>query len=79
MQTMRVSEHLMTSHPMTMSELQSALELRASLITQTAGQRCAYVPDFRVSPERLEGVGAALLCPLPAQGAVRGGGPMQQQ
>jgi hypothetical protein len=72
---MRVSETLSSSEPMPLAKIEQALELRASIITEATGVHCAYVPQFRLSQNRLEGVSAALLCPLPAQAApARGGG-----
>ena len=72
--TLRVMERIPSDRMMTLAKLQDAIELRASLVTDNQGLHCAYVPHFRLSEQRLEGVGAALLCPLPAN-AVRGGGP----
>lgn len=70
-------EHLSTPRPMTLPEIERAIEARGTLVSNIFGAHCAYVPDFTLTMHRLEGVGAALLCPASNPDATRGGGPPQ--
>jgi hypothetical protein len=69
---MRVIDSSLRDGAMTRGELEQAIELRASLITDNGAMRCAYVPDFALGENKLSGVGVFYLCP--ASGAQAGGG-----
>jgi hypothetical protein len=70
----QAAENLSTPEPMTLPAIELAIEKRASLVTETGGRRCAYVPNFTLDARRLQGVGASLMCPSASEGAT-GGGP----
>jgi hypothetical protein len=71
---MRVIDSSLREGAMTRAELEQAIELRASLISDNGTTRCAYVPDFSLGDNRLSGVGVFYLCP--AGGAAQAGAPL---
>jgi hypothetical protein len=60
---LRVTDISVKESGMTRSQLEQAIELRASLMAESSGRRCVYVPDFSLGEGRLTGVGVAYLCP----------------
>ncbi len=68
---MRVVDSALREGAMTRAELEQAIELRASLLADNGSVRCAYVPDFSLSENKLTGVGVFYLCP---GGAAQAGG-----
>jgi hypothetical protein len=71
---MRVMDNTLRDVPMTRAELEQAIELRASLLTESSATRCAYIPDFALGENKLAGVGIFYLCP--AGGAQAQGAPL---
>jgi hypothetical protein len=69
---MRVIDSTLRDAAMTRAELEQAIELRASLLADNGSVRCAYVPDFSLTENKLTGVGVFYLCP--GGGAQAGGG-----
>jgi len=60
---LRVTDNQVRETAMTRSQLEQAIELRGSLLAESSGKRCAYVPDFNLGDGRLAGVGVSNLCP----------------
>jgi hypothetical protein len=69
---MRVVDSSLREVAMTRGELEQAIELRASLLSDNGAMRCAYVPDFALGDNKLSGTGIFYLCP--GGGAQAGGG-----
>jgi len=60
---LRVTDNSLRETGMTRSQLEQAIELRGSLLAESSGKRCIYVPDFNLGDGRLSGVGVSNLCP----------------
>ena len=60
---LRVTDNALRETAMTRSQLEQAIELRGSLLAESSGKRCVYVPDFNLGDGRLTGVGVSNLCP----------------
>jgi hypothetical protein len=60
---LRVTDNTLRETPMSRSELEQAIELRASLLNESVGKRCAYVPDFTFGDNKLASFGVSFLCP----------------
>jgi hypothetical protein len=71
---MRVIDSTLREGAMTRAELEQAIELRASLLSDNGAQRCAYVPDFSLGDNKLSGVGVFYLCPA---GGAQAGAPLE--
>jgi hypothetical protein len=65
----RVVDNTVREMPMTRSELEQAIELRGSLLDEGSGRRCAYVPDFALSENKIAGFGVAYMCPVKLGGS----------
>ncbi len=59
----KVAEKVAGTGPITRTDLESLLERRASILSET-GKRCSYVPDIAFVGEGLAGKSVAHLCPL---------------
>jgi hypothetical protein len=65
---LRVTDSSLRETAMTRSQLEQAIELRGSLLAESSGRRCVYVPDFSLGDGRLAGVGVSYLCPTSTMG-----------
>jgi hypothetical protein len=71
---MRVIDSSLREGAMTRAELEQAIELRASLLSDNGAMRCAYIPDFSLAESKLSGVGVFYLCP---GGSAQAGGSLE--
>jgi hypothetical protein len=60
---LRVTDNTLKDTAMTRSQLEQAIEMRGSLLAESSGKRCVYLPDFNLGDGRLTGVGVSFLCP----------------
>lgn len=73
--TLQVSENVTLTGPLTHDALEEAIERRGTIFTQQQGRHCAFVPDFRLSAQGVQGVGVAYMCAIqPGQGQQQQGG-----
>ena len=63
--TVKVSERVSGTGPVTRAQVENLLERRASILTDEAGKHCSYVPEIDLVGEGLVGAGVAYLCPQP--------------
>ena len=63
--TVKVSERVAGTGPITRAQVENLLERRASILTDEAGKKCSYVPEIDLVGEGLVGAGVTYLCPLP--------------
>ena len=66
---LRVTDNQVRETAMTRSQLEQAIELQGSLLAESSGKRCVYVPDFTLGDGRLAGVGVSNLCSSSAMGS----------
>jgi hypothetical protein len=66
---LRVTDSSLKDNAMTRSQLEQAIEMRGSLLSESSGKRCIYLPDFSLGDGRLAGVGVSYLCPSSSSGA----------
>lgn len=67
--TLTVSENVTRTGPLTHEALEEAIERRGTIFTASQGRSCAFVPDFRLSAQGVEGAGIAYMCAIqPGQG-----------
>ncbi|HKQ69351.1 MAG TPA: hypothetical protein VJT73_08430 [Polyangiaceae bacterium] len=59
----RVTDNTLREAPMTRVELEQAIELRGTLLSEASGKRCVFVPDFALGDSRLASIGVSYLCP----------------
>ncbi|MDI1476851.1 hypothetical protein [Polyangium sp. y55x31] len=62
--TVKVSERVAGTGPITRAQVENLLERRASILTDEAGKKCSYVPEIDLVGEGLVGAGVTYLCPL---------------
>ena len=65
---LRVTDNSLRETAMTRSQLEQAIELRGTLLAESSGRRCVYVPDFSLGDGRLAGAGVSYLCPASSMG-----------
>src|SRR5262249_36204217 len=63
---LRVTDNALRDMTLTRSELEQAIELRATLLSEGSGRRCAYVPDFSLADNKFASLGMSYLCPINA-------------
>ncbi|MDI1431824.1 hypothetical protein [Polyangium sorediatum] len=63
--TVKVSEHVTGTGPITQAQVEHLLEWRASILTDEAGRKCSYVPEIDLVGDGLVGAGVSYLCPRP--------------
>jgi hypothetical protein len=61
-ETLKVSEKVSGTGPMTRAEVESLLVRHASILREASGRRCSYVPDVSFVGEGLAGTGVTYLC-----------------
>jgi hypothetical protein len=66
---LRVTDNSVKDTAMTRSQLEQAIEMRGSLLAESSGKRCIYLPDFNLGDGRLAGVGVSYLCPSASSSA----------
>ncbi len=57
--TVKVTENLTKTGPMTKDDLENAIERRAAILSEASGRRCLYMPDFALTSEKLNGIGVS--------------------
>lgn len=73
--TLKVSESVTGAGPLTHEALEKAIERRGTIFMEQEGRHCAFVPDFRLSAQGVQGVGIAFMCTIEAgQGQQQKGG-----
>lgn len=59
----RVTENVSGTGPLTMEELEEALERRATVVSDASGVRCAYTPELELERSGLTAPAIHHLCP----------------
>jgi hypothetical protein len=60
---LRVTDNALKDASMTRSQLEQAIEMRGSLLAESQGRRCVYLPDFTLGDGHLTAAGVSFLCP----------------
>lgn len=63
----RLTANIMQSGPLTLGELEDALEQRGTVVTDQPRKQCVYRPEFQFVKGRLRGVDVTVSCPTPAR------------
>lgn len=61
----KITDTAMATGPLTRSDLEHALERRASVVAESAGKRCVYLPDLTLEGQKLQLASVGYTCVAP--------------